>query len=118
MDKQQIFDKVWKGLEKQGFMKATEPGGANWISRRSGRLCAIGHLMGRHNIKRKILDKGLEDRAVAHIIEKVGVNFHEQRCFLWELLKNHDQSTSPDDMKTRMINSAKFHGLKYDDGEC
>lgn len=109
--KQMLFDKMWRGLESQGWERSM--GGAGCVYRgEEGRKCAVGHC-----IPDDVYDPMMEGYGVDDVADKFdevvdALPFFRNTHildFLYDAQDAHDNA--PIDMKERFRELAAEHGL-------
>lgn len=108
---QEIFDKVYLGLQSQGWEQSVTPGGCKY---RAGKLkCAAGWLIPNDiytfNVEGYSVNVLPSDRLKKYFPM---LDTPEKVIFVRELQDVHDNASKPEYMESRFNEYAKFNGLE------
>ena len=120
-DPQEIFNRAYEGLRKQGFELALSQGTCQYRTE-DGKRCAVGQLIPEskyrlefENISISAFDSETSDEdkcKIDSIIHAAGLRPSQKvRIFLRHLQQCHDYGIDPADMKRRLNNFAAKHNL-------
>ncbi len=110
MTKQEIFNKVVRGLAKQEFRRSRI---GNYCAYRSrdGRKCAAGHLMNDEHYRHEFNQEVVDSHGPREALKKSGVS-EKQLDFVSSLQDAHDDNETPDAMKSALVRAARYYKLK------
>jgi hypothetical protein len=111
MTRQEMFDKAYLGMLKQGGLAQAKDGGCYYTNPTTGRHCAVGLLLDEQTLAQLELDRR-NSAGVASITDYLPDDFDVD--FAAELQHAHDQARGPDDLPgfiSAMEQIAKLYDL-------
>lgn len=111
MNEQQLFEKAYRGLAKQGFERSMRPNSVKCAYRGVGGLkCAIGHAIPdelyRLEMDAPVTPIGLDFEGIL-----IRAGYTGSTNFASELQSIHDTAKSPAGMRATLAAFAESHGL-------
>lgn len=119
---QDIFNKSYTGLEKQGWVRSGDKDEHDEFKCMyrdlNGNKCAIGQVIPDSLYDERIENYSMHANIIRSIVsQSVGVYVDPFVSVLSNLQSCHDLGHTPEDMKARFISFAKAHGLTIPGGE-
>jgi len=108
-NEQKVFNRVYRGLAKQGWKKALDKKlNSCQLLDDVGNRCAIGHLVPIGDLRKRAWDDNdLDTNEISALAKKLGVD----RDFLRQLQSEHDEDGGGNAMRKRFRLFAQERGL-------